>query len=106
MGPAIGFLLGFACLSLYIDPKLHPVITKQDPRWLGAWWLGWIILGVTMGTFAVLIAMFPRNLPTLENTGKTSKQVSHVIKHYVIKVTKMFTLQETSLKYHILVLSN
>ncbi|KAL6263714.1 hypothetical protein P5V15_003800 [Pogonomyrmex californicus] len=75
VGPAIGFLLGYGCLSLYIDPKLHPVITNKDPRWLGAWWLGWIILGVTMGMFAVLIAMFPRDLPTLEDTSKQDGEI-------------------------------
>lgn len=63
IGPVFGFLLGYLCLSLYIDPTLHPVITQKDPRWLGAWWLGWIILGFTMGIFAILIAMFPRELP-------------------------------------------
>lgn len=40
VGPAVGFVLGYACLSLYIDPTLTPVIAKKDPRWLGAWWLG------------------------------------------------------------------
>ncbi|CAL1679963.1 unnamed protein product [Lasius platythorax] len=75
VGPAIGFLLGYGCLSLYIDPKLHPVITKKDPRWLGAWWLGWIILGVTMGMFAILIAMFPRNLPTSKDTPKQDGEI-------------------------------
>ncbi|KAL0126170.1 hypothetical protein PUN28_004945 [Cardiocondyla obscurior] len=75
VGPAIGFLLGYGCLSLYIDPKLHPVITKKDPRWLGAWWLGWIILGVTMGMFAVLIATFPRELPTINDTSKQDGEV-------------------------------
>ncbi|OAD56261.1 Solute carrier organic anion transporter family member 4C1 [Eufriesea mexicana] len=69
VGPAIGFLLGYGCLSLYIDPTLDPVITKKDPRWLGAWWLGWIILGATMGIFSILIAMFPRHLPTAKNTA-------------------------------------
>ena len=68
VGPAIGFLLGYGCLSLYIDPSLHPVITKKDPRWLGAWWLGWIILGATMGMFSILIAMFPRDLPSTKTT--------------------------------------
>lgn len=62
IGPVIGFVLGYACLSLYIDPSLHPVIEKDDPRWLGAWWLGWIILGAAMGTFAFLMAMFPKDL--------------------------------------------
>ncbi|KZC05245.1 PREDICTED: solute carrier organic anion transporter family member 5A1 [Dufourea novaeangliae] len=69
VGPAIGFLLGYGCLSLYIDPSLHPVITKNDPRWLGAWWLGWIILGATMAMFAILIAMFPRDLPATKTTA-------------------------------------
>ncbi|XP_043494438.1 solute carrier organic anion transporter family member 74D isoform X2 [Polistes fuscatus] len=75
VGPAIGFLLGYGCLSLYIDPTLHPVITKKDPRWLGAWWLGWIILGVTMGMFSILIAMFPRDLPRPRNTLKKNGEL-------------------------------
>lgn len=47
VGPAFGFILGFACLNLYIDPSLTPVIDRRDPRWLGAWWLGkysWSVL--------------------------------------------------------------
>ncbi|KAL1123269.1 hypothetical protein AAG570_002355 [Ranatra chinensis] len=40
IGHALGFLVGFACLSIYIDPSLTPVIDRKDPRWLGAWWLG------------------------------------------------------------------
>ncbi|XP_043271087.1 solute carrier organic anion transporter family member 74D isoform X2 [Venturia canescens] len=63
VGPAIGFVLGYACLSLYIDPILHPVINQNDPRWLGAWWLGWIILGSLLAVLTCLIAMFPRELP-------------------------------------------
>ncbi|XP_012523943.1 solute carrier organic anion transporter family member 74D [Monomorium pharaonis] len=75
VGPTIGFLLGYGCLSLYIDPNLHPVISKKDPRWLGAWWLGWIILGFIMGVFAILIALFPRELPKSKDTSKqTPKQ--------------------------------
>lgn len=79
VGPAIGFFLGYGCLSLYIDPSLHPVITKKDPRWLGAWWLGWIILGVTMGMFAVLIAMFPRDLPDATNTTKDAAKTDGTV---------------------------
>jgi hypothetical protein len=36
----MGFALGSGCLNVYIDPSVTPVITKRDPRWLGAWWLG------------------------------------------------------------------
>lgn len=90
MGPAIGFLLGYACLSIYIDPKLHPVITMKDPRWLGAWWLGWIILGITMALFAVLISMFPRDLPTMKTQENTSKQVIYIGHYNVIKKLKRY----------------
>ncbi|XP_046422580.1 solute carrier organic anion transporter family member 74D [Neodiprion fabricii] len=71
LGPVAGFLLSYLCLRLYIDPSLHPVITPSDPRWLGAWWLGWIILGVTMGTFAILVALFPKELPKREENVST-----------------------------------
>lgn len=30
---------------------------------LGAWWLGWIILGFLMFIFAALIGLFPKHLP-------------------------------------------
>lgn len=32
-------------------------------RWLGAWWLGWILLGGLMLIFACFIGMFPKHLP-------------------------------------------
>lgn len=62
VGPALAFVLGYACLSLYIDPRLTPVIDKKDPRWLGAWWIGWLLLGTVMLLFAFLMAMFPKRL--------------------------------------------
>ncbi|GLH12816.1 Solute carrier organic anion transporter family member, partial [Gryllus bimaculatus] len=63
IGPAFGFILGFACLRIYIAPSLTPLIDKDDPRWLGAWWLGWMILGCLKLTVALLISLFPRELP-------------------------------------------
>lgn len=39
------------------------MLVIQDPRWLGAYWLGWNILGTFMLLFAGLIGLFPKNLP-------------------------------------------
>jgi sodium-independent organic anion transporter len=72
LGPALGFALGSGCLSLYIDPTVTPLITNKDPRWLGAWWLGWIVLGSTMLLFSIVIALFPRRLPRPVHSGKRS----------------------------------
>lgn len=64
-GPVVGFLLGFISLRMYIDPWSTPLINNKDPRWLGAWWFGWILLGVAMLLFSWLIGMFPKELPKM-----------------------------------------
>ncbi|KAJ3639424.1 hypothetical protein Zmor_002785 [Zophobas morio] len=63
LGPAIGYGLASFCLKLYISPTLTPTIDNNDPRWLGAWWLGWIILAIILFVFASLLALFPKTLP-------------------------------------------
>ncbi|KAK6619421.1 hypothetical protein RUM43_012178 [Polyplax serrata] len=63
LGPAIGYALASFCLKLYVSPNLHPTINLNDPRWLGAWWLGWLILGGILAFLSALIALFPKTLP-------------------------------------------
>lgn len=63
LGPAIGYALASFCLRLYIAPQLHPVINNKDPRWLGAWWLGWLVMGGLLAFSGVFLAMFPKELP-------------------------------------------
>nr|CAD7444209.1 unnamed protein product [Timema bartmani] len=83
LGPAAGFAFSSFCLSLYIDPTLTPVIKPTDPRWLGAWWLGWLVLGVLMLVFAFLISWFPRELPPKKKKralNKVEKNKDRLIK--------------------------
>jgi MFS family permease len=63
LGPAGGYSLASFCLKIYISPELTPTIDNKDPRWLGAWWLGWLILGVTLFFFSFVMCMFPKELP-------------------------------------------
>ncbi|XP_063238716.1 solute carrier organic anion transporter family member 74D-like [Bacillus rossius redtenbacheri] len=62
-GPALGFSFSSYCLRLYVDPTLTPVIQREDPRWIGAWWLGWMLLGSVKLLMALLVAFFPKALP-------------------------------------------
>lgn len=62
LGPAIGYATASFCLKFYIAPTLTPSITNSDPRWLGAWWMGWIVFGSIIFIFAILIGMFPKTL--------------------------------------------
>lgn len=52
LGPALGYALASMCLKIYISPSLTPTINNLDPRWLGAWWLGWFIFASLMFVFA------------------------------------------------------
>lgn len=62
LGPIIGYGLGYIFLRIYIVPTLTPIISPDDPRFLGAWWLGWIIIGPVMFVFAFLIRIFPKKI--------------------------------------------
>ena len=63
LGPAGGYSLASYCLKIYILPSLTPTITDTDPRWLGAWWLGWLHLAVGSFVFAFFLLIFPKELP-------------------------------------------
>ncbi|XP_044740891.1 solute carrier organic anion transporter family member 74D-like isoform X2 [Chrysoperla carnea] len=76
VGPTFGFLLGFLCLRVYIDPSLTPIIKKEDPRWMGAWWIGWIICGTLMAFMALLLGMFPKQLPKPQKTSSPDDFIS------------------------------
>lgn len=63
LGNVIGYGLASICLNIYISPSLTPRITNTDPRWVGAFWIGWIVLGVAMFVLGSLVGLFPRTLP-------------------------------------------
>lgn len=63
LGPAAGYALASFCLRVYIAPNLRPVIGQKDPRWLGAWWMGWILLGGLLALSGFFLTMFPKQLP-------------------------------------------
>ncbi|ALC41404.1 Oatp58Da, partial [Drosophila busckii] len=78
LGPAAGFYLSSLCLDFYIRPDLHPLIQKEDPRWLGAWWLGWIVLFFILLISAVVIYMFPKELPSARERRLKSTETNKV----------------------------
>ncbi|KAH8022119.1 hypothetical protein HPB51_022001 [Rhipicephalus microplus] len=61
-GPSMGFFLASYCLSHYEIPYVDPGIMKKDPRWIGAWWLGYAFIGVLVIVFSMPMLLFPRKL--------------------------------------------
>lgn len=64
LGPVLGFALGALMLQFYVDyfsfdyHRLH--LTPDDPRWVGAWWGGFIICGVLLIVTSIPFFGFPK----------------------------------------------
>ncbi|KAL1776016.1 solute carrier organic anion transporter family member 1A5 isoform X1 [Sigmodon hispidus] len=70
IGPLIGLLLGSFCANLYVDTGSvntdDLTITPTDTRWVGAWWVGFLICaGVNILT-SIPFFFFPKTLPKNE----------------------------------------
>lgn len=62
-----------ASLSLSAD-RLG--LTPEDPRWIGAWWAGFLLCGALLFCSALFMFGFPQSLPTGEREeGPESEQV-------------------------------
>ena len=52
----------FSVLRFSIKPRgLN--LTPKDPRWIGAWWLGFLVFGLLFIFLAIAILGFPSSLP-------------------------------------------
>uniref|UniRef100_A0A8C8SSA0 Solute carrier organic anion transporter family member n=1 Tax=Pelusios castaneus TaxID=367368 RepID=A0A8C8SSA0_9SAUR len=83
IGPIIGYLLGSLCASLYVDIGFVDLgsitITPKDSRWVGAWWLGFIISGIANLIAAIPFCFLPKSLKKQENENdKTSSDLSKI----------------------------
>ncbi|KAM8860455.1 solute carrier organic anion transporter family member 3A1 [Synchiropus picturatus] len=79
-GPACGFILGSLCTKFYVDAIFIDtsilVITPDDPRWIGAWWAGFLLCGALLFCSALFMFGFPQSLPLKEREeGPESEQV-------------------------------
>lgn len=67
MGPALAYGLGSIMLSFYVDIDRMPPdgisLTPKDPRWVGAWWLGFLVAAGSVALSAIPYFFFPREMP-------------------------------------------
>ncbi|KAK6741059.1 hypothetical protein RB195_009113 [Necator americanus] len=64
-GPVIGVFVGGFLLNIYddFDRVDHPPIARSDPRWIGAWWVGFLASSISALIIAFPILAFARELP-------------------------------------------
>ncbi|KAE8612984.1 hypothetical protein XENTR_v10007524 [Xenopus tropicalis] len=81
-GPLLGYLLAALCTKLYVDIgsiNLDEVtVTQRDIRWVGAWWVGFLVSGAACLLAALPFWCLPRSLPKegAENGSEPSETVA------------------------------
>ncbi|KAG7468201.1 hypothetical protein MATL_G00140320 [Megalops atlanticus] len=77
-GPACGFILGSLCTKIYVDAVFIDTskldITPEDPRWIGAWWGGFLLCGALLFFSALFMFGFPQSLSDREGEGGGESQ--------------------------------
>ncbi|NWY21955.1 SO2B1 protein, partial [Aphelocoma coerulescens] len=67
IGPGVAFMLGSAMLRFYVDidkvGAAEVQLTNKDPRWVGAWWLGFLVAASLVAVSALPYFFFPREMP-------------------------------------------
>jgi hypothetical protein len=63
----INLFLLLSIFSTYVKPGESINFGESDPRWIGAWWLGPPCIGAVTLVFALIVALFPRRLPAIDN---------------------------------------
>uniref|UniRef100_A0A3B4ADR2 Solute carrier organic anion transporter family member n=1 Tax=Periophthalmus magnuspinnatus TaxID=409849 RepID=A0A3B4ADR2_9GOBI len=86
LGPMFGFMLGSYLAKIYVDigfVDLETVtITHKDSRWVGAWWLGFIITGTVVLMSSVPFWFLPKSLPK-QGQKKTTPETKETEMTYV-----------------------
>lgn len=67
IGPAFGFMTSALTLRIFVDfntvPSDQVSLNPGDLRWVGAWWLGFLVAACLLLLTALPIMFFPRELP-------------------------------------------
>ncbi|XP_015995950.2 solute carrier organic anion transporter family member 1B3 [Rousettus aegyptiacus] len=83
IGPILGFTLGSQLSKIYVDVGYVDLssirITPKDSRWVGAWWLGFLLAGLLSIISSIPFFFLPKNLDKPQKERKVSIS-SHVLK--------------------------
>ncbi|XP_043852341.1 solute carrier organic anion transporter family member 2B1 isoform X1 [Dromiciops gliroides] len=79
IGPGMAYGLGSFMLRFYVDIDRMPEggisLTPKDPRWVGAWWLGFLVSAAAVTLTALPYFFFPREMPKEEQELSFRKRI-------------------------------
>ncbi|XP_072176178.1 solute carrier organic anion transporter family member 4C1-like [Diadema setosum] len=79
LGPAVGYFLSGVFLDMFTELEIPEGtnLSPEDPGWVGAWWIGFLVCGVPMVIVAILLSLFPSELPTTAAIRAEKSNQSH-----------------------------
>ena len=81
LGPALGYIVGGQFLNIYVDYHVSDSdgtgLAADDPRWVGAWWIGFICSFLLFLVFALPLFGFGKELPTAKHVRATRVSQVH-----------------------------
>uniref|UniRef100_A0A8C4RZH6 Solute carrier organic anion transporter family member n=1 Tax=Erpetoichthys calabaricus TaxID=27687 RepID=A0A8C4RZH6_ERPCA len=79
LGPAVGYIVGGQFLRIYIDinKSLEIDLTQDDPRWLGGWWIPFLLSWPIVWLLTVPFLGFPKYLPGTAMIQKQKVSQAH-----------------------------
>ncbi|CAG2109758.1 unnamed protein product, partial [Medioppia subpectinata] len=89
IGPACGFILTSFTLRYYEDPLYNPGIPRTDPRFIGAWWLGFIIIGTMLVIASLPMLLFPKQLTNASVKARHLKDNSKGLKGTIAAIKRL-----------------
>ncbi|KAG1686295.1 Solute carrier organic anion transporter family member 1A1 [Nymphon striatum] len=75
VGYVMGVFYASAFLMFYQDLSVDPGFDNTDSRWIGAWWLGFILIGIQCFVFGITLCIFPRTMKLQHNENQVLKTV-------------------------------
>ena len=79
IGPAAGYILGGNVLSHWVDPFVpNPPVSPGDSRWVGQWWMGFIISAILVGLAVLPLFLFKKEPPRYEERLQLSSDNSEL----------------------------
>uniref|UniRef100_A0A3Q4AUT9 Solute carrier organic anion transporter family member n=1 Tax=Mola mola TaxID=94237 RepID=A0A3Q4AUT9_MOLML len=92
LGPMFGFLLGSYCAKLYVDigyvDMESVTITPKDARWVGAWWMGFLVSSALLLISSIPFWFLPRSMPKHEGDAARQENLDGTENQYGFMPTK------------------
>eukprot|EP00057_Strongylocentrotus_purpuratus_P026259 XP_011680733.1 PREDICTED: solute carrier organic anion transporter family member 4A1 [Strongylocentrotus purpuratus] len=79
LGPGFGFILSGSFLNIFTEISIPEGVTlsTSDPGWVGAWWLGFLIVGSITLLMIIPLSLFPREFPTTAKIRAEKANLAH-----------------------------